>query len=193
MRRLAVLVVLGMVPLWGLGVVGLLDYDESAYGEVARAMLASGDWLAPNLCGNAFFEKPPLLYWTAAAGMKLLGVGPAGVRLGTVLAGALAPLALFASARRPLGALAAFASAVVLAASLEFAVLARIAVTDMLLLFWFVVCLGALHRAFEARERGNGWFALACVAAALAVLTKGAIGLLFPVAAGMLELAFRRR
>jgi 4-amino-4-deoxy-L-arabinose transferase-like glycosyltransferase len=63
----------------------------------------------------------------------------------------------------------------------------------MLLLLWFVVCLGALHRAFEARDRDTGWFALACAAAALAVLTKGAIWLLFPVAAGMLELVFRRR
>jgi 4-amino-4-deoxy-L-arabinose transferase-like glycosyltransferase len=193
MTRLAVLIALGMVPLYGLGLVGLVDYDESAYGEVARAMLASGDWLAPKLCGHPFFEKPPLLYWTAAAGMKLLGVGPAGVRVGTVLAGALAPLALFAFARRPLGTVAAFASALVLAASLEFAVLARLAVTDMLLVLWFVVCLGALHRAFEARDRGTGWFALACAAAALAVLTKGVIGLLFPVAAGMLELASRRR
>jgi 4-amino-4-deoxy-L-arabinose transferase-like glycosyltransferase len=193
MRRLAILIALGLVPIYGLGGVGLVDFDEAAYGEVARAMLASGDWLVPTLCGTAFYEKPPLLYWTAAAGLKLLGVGPAGVRLGTVLAGAVAPLALFAFARRPLGTRAAFASALVLAASLEFAVLARLAVTDMLLVLWSVVCLGALHRAFEACDRGNGWFTLACVAAGLAILTKGPIGLLFPVAAGMVELALRRR
>ena len=193
MKRLGFLLAVGLIPLFGLGAIGLVDYDESAYGEVARAMLASGDWIAPRLCGNPFFEKPPLLYWSAALGMKLVGVGPAGVRLGTAFAGAIAPLALFGFARRPLGERAAFASALVLATSLEFSVLARVAITDMLLLLWFVVCVGALHRAFEARDRGNGWFALACAASALAVLTKGAIGLLFPVAAGLAELAFRRR
>lgn len=181
------------MPLFGLGAIGLVDYDEAAYAEVARAMLATGNWLAPELCGHVWFEKPPLLYWTVAAGMKLLGLGAAGARLGTALAGALVPLALFGFARKPLGDRAAFAGALVLAASLEFAVLARLALTDMFLVLWFVVCLGALHRAFETRERDTGWFALACAAAALAVLTKGAIGMLFPAAAALLELGFRGR
>ncbi len=180
-----------MVPLFGLGAVGLVDYDESAYGDVARTMLASGDWLAPKLCGAAFFEKPPLLYWSMALGMKLLGVGPAGVRLATALAGLAAPLVLFAFARRPLGERAAFAGAFVLATSFEFGALARLAYTDMLLLLWFTVCVGALHRAFEAPEKGLGWFALAAGAAALAILTKGAIGVLLPGAAGLVELALR--
>ena len=193
MRRFGLLLALGLVPLLGLGAIGLVDYDEAAYAEVARAMLATGNWLAPNLCGHVWFEKPPLLYWTVAAGMKLLGVGPEGARLGTALAGCLAPLALFGFARRPLGERGAFAGALVLAASLEFAALARIALTDMLLLLWFVVCLGALHRAFEARERSTRWFALACAAAAGAVLTKGAIGALFPGLAALAELVFRGR
>jgi 4-amino-4-deoxy-L-arabinose transferase-like glycosyltransferase len=193
LKRLGLLLALGLVPLFGLGSIGLVDYDEAAYAEVARAMLATGDWIAPKLCGHLWFEKPPLLYWAEASGMKLLGVGPAGARLGSALAGAFAALALFGFARRALGERAAFAGALVLAASLEFAVLARLALTDMLLLLWLVVCLGALHRAFEARERSEGWFALACLAAALAVLTKGAIGFLFPGAAALLELGFRGR
>ncbi len=193
MRRFGFLLALGLVPLFGLGAIGLVDYDEAAYAEVGRAMLATGDWLVPKLCGHPWFEKPPLLYWTAAAGMKLLGVGPAGARLGTALAGALAPLLLFAFARRPLGDRVAFGSALALLASVEFAGIARLAFTDMLLLLWLVVCLGALHRAFEARERSTGWFALGCLAAALAVLTKGAIGVLLPGAVALLELGLRRR
>jgi 4-amino-4-deoxy-L-arabinose transferase-like glycosyltransferase len=193
MRRLGILGALGLAALVGLGAVGLVDYDEAAYGEIARAMLRTSDWLTPRLCGSEFFEKPPLLYWTAAAGMSLLGVGPAGVRLGTALAGAAAPLALFGFARRRIGERAAFAAGLVLVSSLELAVLARIAFTDMLLSLWLVVCLGALDRAFAARERANAWFALACLAAALAVLTKGAIGVLLPGAAGLAELAARGR
>ncbi|HXX48048.1 MAG TPA: glycosyltransferase family 39 protein [Myxococcota bacterium] len=193
MARLGMLGAIGLVALLGLGAIGLVDYDEAAYGEVARAMLRSGDWLVPRLCGAEFFEKPPLLYWTAAAGMELLGVGPAGVRLGTALAGLAAPLVLFGFARQPLGERAAFAAALVLASSLEFAVLARIAFTDMLLSLWLVLCMGALHRAFEGGERATRWFAAACVASALAVLTKGAIGVLLPGSAGLGELALRRR
>jgi 4-amino-4-deoxy-L-arabinose transferase-like glycosyltransferase len=193
MRKLGVLLALGLLPLLGLGALGLVDYDEAAYGEVARAMLARADWLVPTLCGEPWFEKPPLLYWTAALGMKLLGVGPAGVRLGTALAGAAAPIALYGFSRRPLGERAAFCAALVLAAGLEFAVLARIAFTDMLLLLCFTVCLGALHRAFEAREGALRWLALACLASGLAMLAKGAIGALFPGAVALGELVLRGR
>lgn len=193
MKRVAWLVALGAVPLFGLGAIGLVDYDEAAYGDVARNMLSSGDWLAPMLCGAPFFEKPPLLYWSAALGMKLVGVGPAGVRLFTALAGLLAPLVLFGFARRPLGERGAFLAALALASALEFAALARLAYTDMLLLLWLTTCVGALHRAFEAGRGGLGWFALASGAAALAVLTKGAVGVLLPGAAALAELALRGR
>ena len=91
-----------------------------------------------------------------------------------------------ARARRSFAALA-------LATSLEFVALSRIAFTDMLLLLWLTVCIGALHRAFEAPGTSaaavrHGWFALACVAAALAILTKGAIGVLFPGAVALAHL-----
>jgi 4-amino-4-deoxy-L-arabinose transferase-like glycosyltransferase len=195
MRKLGFLLALGLLPLLSLGATGLLDYDEAAYGDIARAMLARGDWLVPVMCGEPWFEKPPFLYWTSALGMKLVGVGSAGVRLGTALAGATAPLILFALSRRPLGARAAFAAAIALVSALEFAVLARLAFTDMLLLFWLTLCVGALHHAFEAGPGRGGarWFALACLACALAVLTKGPIGLALPAAAGAVELAFRGR
>jgi len=193
MRKLGLLLGLGLLPLLGLSSLGLLDYDEAAYGEVARAMLARGDWLVPQLCGVAWFEKPPLLYWSAALGMEAFGVGAVGVRLATALAGAVTPLVLFGFARRPLGERAAFAAALTLAAALEFSALARIAFTDMLLLSWLTLCLGALHRAFEPRAGDVRWLALGCAAAGLAVLTKGVIGAGFPALALAGELALRGR
>ncbi len=192
-RDVAWLVALGALGLVGLGSIGLVDYDEAAYAEIARAMWTSGDWLVPRLCGEVFFEKPPLLYWAQAAGMAAFGAGEVGARIGTALAGAATPLVLYAFARRPLGARVAFVAAVVLATSLEFAVLARVAFTDMLLVLWFTVCLGALQRVFEAPARGTGFFVVACVAAALAILTKGAIGVLFPGAVALVQLVWMRR
>jgi len=187
-REVGWLVALGLLGLVGLGSIGLVDYDEAAYAEVARAMWASGDWLVPRLCGETFFEKPPLLYWIEALGFAAFGIGELGARIGTALAGAATPIVLYAFAQRPLGARAALLAALALGTSLEFVVLSRIAFTDMLLLLWFTVCLCALHRAFEAPARGTGWFALACVASALAILTKGAIGVLFPGAVALVHL-----
>lgn len=187
-RDVVWLVALAGLGLLGLGSIGLVDYDEAAYAEVARGMWTSGDWLVPRLCGEVFFEKPPLLYWVQALGFAVFGVGEVGARIGTALAAAAVPLVLYGFARRPLGARAALFAAVALATSFEFVALARIAFTDMLLLLWFTVCIGALHRAFEAGPRGTGWFALACLASALAILTKGAIGVLFPGAVALVHL-----
>ncbi|MEX2207894.1 MAG: glycosyltransferase family 39 protein, partial [Myxococcota bacterium] len=202
------LAALGVLALLGLGSIGLVDYDEAAYAEVARTMWNSGDWLVPYLCGDAFYEKPPLLYWVQALGFAVFGVGEVGARIGTALAGAATPLVLYGFARRPLGPRAALFGALALATSLEFVALSRIAFTDMLLVLWLTICVASLHRAFEAPQRGTsargpmsggtsargpisdgtGWFALACVASGLAILTKGAIGVLFPGAVALVHL-----
>ena len=192
-RDVGWLAALGLLGLVGLGSIGLVDYDEAAYAEVARAMWTSGNWLVPRLCGESFFEKPPLLYWVQALGFAAFGIGELGARIGTALAGAATPFVLYAFARRPLGARAALFAALALGTSLELVVLSRVAFTDMLLLLWFTICLGALHRAFAAPALGTGWFALACIASALAILTKGAIGVLFPGAVALVHLALLGR
>jgi hypothetical protein len=122
------------------------------------------------------------------ASPSLFGVGrSARDRHGA--AGATTPArAVFA--RRPLGERGR-CSRTCARTSLEFVALSRIAFTDMLLLVWLSLCVAALHRAFEAPRRGTsgtGWFALACVASGLAILTKGAIGVLFPGAVALVHL-----
>ncbi|MGH2901317.1 MAG: ArnT family glycosyltransferase, partial [Solirubrobacteraceae bacterium] len=139
-RDVAWLAALALLGLFGLGSIGLVDYDEAAYAEVARAMWTSGDWLVPHLCGAVFFEKPPLLYWVQALGFAVFGVGETGARIGTALAAGAMPLVLYGFARRPLGARAALFAAVALATSFEFVALARIAFTDMLLMLWLTIC-----------------------------------------------------
>ena len=57
--------------LFDLGGAGFLGPDEPRYASVGREMQRSGDWVTPRLDGNAWFEKPPLLYWLTAAGRLL--------------------------------------------------------------------------------------------------------------------------
>jgi 4-amino-4-deoxy-L-arabinose transferase-like glycosyltransferase len=64
-----------------LGSRGLWEPDEGRYVEVAREMLASGDYLTPTLNGVPHFTKPPLTYWVVAAGLALLGGNEWGARL----------------------------------------------------------------------------------------------------------------
>ncbi|HMI86692.1 MAG TPA: glycosyltransferase family 39 protein, partial [Polyangiaceae bacterium] len=58
-----------------LGSFSLIDPWESRYGEVAREMLARGDWISPWWAQSGWdFTKPVLDFWMQALGMGALGV-----------------------------------------------------------------------------------------------------------------------
>ena len=59
-----------------------MDSTEARYAEVARLMLATGNWITPQAeLGVAFWGKPPLSTWLSAAAMALFGVNEFAVRL----------------------------------------------------------------------------------------------------------------
>ena len=60
--------------------------DEVRYGEIAREMLASGDWIVPRLNGLLYFEKPPLGYWLNALSLLIFGNNAFAVRFSSVVA-----------------------------------------------------------------------------------------------------------
>ena len=165
-----------------LGSLPLLDPDEPVYAQTAKEMLAAGDWLSPRIFGEVWFDKPPMYYWLVAGVTMLLGptewaarLPAAAMALGTVWL-------VYAFMKNRFGSASAAASAVVLATSLEFFYLAKGAVTDSTLTFFLTACLLAY---WEKR------IMLAYVLAALATLTKGPVGLLFPGAILLLELLSR--
>jgi 4-amino-4-deoxy-L-arabinose transferase-like glycosyltransferase len=174
----------------------LLEPDEARYAEIPREMLATGDWLVPRLNGVDYFEKPPLLYWANAAAIRLLGATPYAARLPSRLA-ALGTAALVAGALVPLfGGEACALAALVCLSSLLFFGLGRTNLTDGLLTFAMTLCIAALARFLEARDRGvpaHGWAALAGLGAGLAVLTKGLVGVVLPGGAFVLWAILRRR
>lgn len=161
----------------------LIHPDEGRYAELARGMLASGDWVTPRLNGILYFEKPALQYWATAAAFAAIGVGEAGARLWPALTGALTVGALWWTARRTLGPAPARAAACVLGGSvwwilnshfinLDTGLSSFMAVT--LLGFWFAQRDGA-----TASERRAGMLA-AWAGMALAVLSKGLVGVVLP-------------
>ena len=90
---LFLLVLCGGLFFFRLGVPGLMDPDEGRYAEIAREMLATGDFITPNLNFLPYLEKPPLVYWLTAFSLSVGGLNewaarfiPAVSALGGVMA-----------------------------------------------------------------------------------------------------------
>lgn len=161
----------------------LIKPDEGRYGELAREMAVSGDWVTPRLNGIKYFEKPPMHYWMGAAAITLFGQHEWTARLWSALTGALGIVLAWYTGRRLFGPAAGLYAALMLASSLMYVVVSHLNTLDMgLAVFMFLALCGfVLAQRDEASKRENAvWMHVAWAAMAGAVLTKGLIGVVIP-------------
>ena len=193
-----------VLQLGGLFSPGLLDDVDSVYTEIAREMLVRHDYVTPTIDGIRFFDKPPLMYWMAAGSMRIFGVHDWAARLPLAI-GVLALLIsvyalgirLFASTS-PVGhedrggLYAALATGISIGPYLY----TRFYIPDILVALWMTVAVHMLLIALERIDQNRSSLlpSLAFAAAtALNVLTKGLIGLVFPLGFALLYLLWARR
>lgn len=177
-----------------LGSIHLIDVDEPRYAEAAREMIATGNWLTPHFNYKPRFDKPALFYWLIALADLVFGINEFAARFWSAALASGLVFFLYGAMRRDLGRRPALAAAVVLATSLQFLALGRLAITDMALTAFIGAAAIALYRTLTAEGTSSRPWALAAyVFMSLAVLTKGPVGLVLPVAGAGLFLFWRRR
>jgi 4-amino-4-deoxy-L-arabinose transferase-like glycosyltransferase len=182
-RLLLLLLLLGVVWFGNLEHNKLALTDEGRYAEIPREMLASGDWITPRLNGLKYFEKPALQYWATATAYRLFGEHHWTVRLWAALTGFLGILATWYAGRRLFGAQAGLYGALVLASSLLYVGMGHMNTLDMGVSFFMGLGLSAFllaqHGAASRREN-KFWMHVVWASLALAVLSKGLIGVVLP-------------
>ncbi len=162
-----------LVTIPGLGNGTLWDNSETAYGEVAREILLTHDWIVMHLNAAAWFIQPPLYFWIAAIFAKIFGVTSFALRLPSALATiAIGSMTAYAVTRQA-GQRAGVYAGVVLSTCLMQAIVGRLAIMDALLdlavaftIFWW----------FRAVQTGRDrYFVYGWIAAALGFLAKGPV------------------
>lgn len=128
---------------WRLGGVPFIGFDEAVYSECAREMLASGDYVVPMVGGDRFFDKPPLCYWMQDASMRVFGVNSLGARLPSAVIGLLTVCWIAFLGGRLFGGRSGLYAGFVLATSILYAVIARMAIMDQAFSFTVSLALGA--------------------------------------------------
>ncbi len=201
-----VLLLLTIVAAWvvlefrGIFSPGLLDDVDALYTECAREMLVRHDYVTPFIDGIRFFDKPPLMYWMAAGSMRLFGINDWAARLPLALLTLALLLAVCALGTRLFNRRGGLYAGLVTVTCIGPYLFTRFVIPDMLLALWMtlgahllVEAVGLLGQAVvpERRLRWVCW-GFAAVAA-LNVLTKGLIGLVFPLGLVLLYLLATRQ
>ena len=180
---LALMVALAVGWFTSLGYRDLIRPDEGRYAEIAREMVASGDWLTPRLNDFKYFEKPALQYWATAAAFSSFGISEWTARLWAALTGFAGILLVGFTGLRLFGRDAGLYAAAVTASSFLYVFIAHANTLDMGLTFFLTAAVCAFVLAQHDGQGPAGrrnWMLAAWAAAALAVLSKGLIGLLLP-------------
>lgn len=165
-----------------IGSYALFTPDEGRYSEVAREMVASGDYVTPRLNGVAFLDKPVLYYWLQASAIHLFGLKEWSLRFWPALLGILGSLVTYLAGSILFSRRAGWLSALILAtcplyygaahyANLDLEVAVLISNALLFFLMSSQLSLGKLRSAF---------LMTAYFFAAMAFLTKGLIGIAFP-------------
>ena len=169
--------------------------DEGRYAEIPREMVASGDWVTPRLNDLKYFEKPPLQYWATAVAYEVFGEHQWTSRLWAALTGFLGLWLTWFTGARLFGRTAASYATVLLGSSLLYVGMAHINTLDMGVTFFVTLGLFAMMLAqrdpFNVPHR-RGWMLLAWAAMALAVLSKGLMGIILPGTALLIYIGIQR-
>ena len=151
----------------------LNDTTEARYGEIARIMLETGNWVTPmQTYGIPFWAKPPLSTWLSAFSMKLFGVNELAARLPSLLLSIGVLGLIWDLAKKQSGTNVAITAVVVLAGSLFFMLDAGTVMTDPSLLFCITLSLVSFWKAIGGNKR---WGYLFFVGLGLGLLAKGPI------------------
>jgi 4-amino-4-deoxy-L-arabinose transferase-like glycosyltransferase len=170
----------------------LLDDVDTIHAEAAREMLLRHDWVTMYTNGLRYLEKAPLMYWSLAASYEVFGISDWSTRLPLMLSFLALVLATYRLGSHAFGERGGFYSGLALVTSIGPYIFTRFLIPDVMVGLWLALSYLFFLRSLEEDPptRLTCWgFAAVC---ALNVLTKGLIGLIFPIAAIGLYLLLTR-
>lgn len=185
-RELALIIAVSLPFIfWGIGSVSLLDPDEGLYGSTAREMAEQRDWITPHFNGLRYLEKPPLYFWLTALTFALFEPSEWATRLWSAVPTLGTAVLTWRIGGLLYGGLAGALSAVVLVTNAAVFRYTRVAATDWLLVFSLTLAIyGFVKTVLSQSSIVNGQRSgpmLFYLGMALGVLSKGLIGVVFPL------------
>lgn len=168
-----------------IGSYALMDVDESRYVLMAKDMFHTKDFLTLYLNNEYFFEKPPLYFWGECLSFAAFGkVNEFTARFPVALYGASCCYLMYFMGRKIVSRKFGIISSLILATSLEFVILAKFAILDIVVstCIGFSICFGKIVYFCRESHRKYFWW-LFYIFSGLAVMAKGIPGFVVPFGA----------
>ena len=164
----------------------ITDPVESNYVLSAITMLKHNSWISPMIYDQVWYDKPPLTYWALMISYKLFGISDFTSRIpNTLIASGSVALMYHLVYRIKESTHIAVTSAILLFGALQFWYISHAVITDGFLFFFSLAIFGYSYLAFTNNDKHS--MVKAYGAAALAVVTKGPVGIVLP---GLILLLF---
>ena len=175
-----------------IGTGDLYSETEGQYAGAAREMAASHNWLLPTNNGIPRLQKPPLLYWLIIASYEILGVNEAAARLPVAVAVVATVALIFLIGEKISDYWRGFIAGLIYLSFCGTFLLARIVMPEPLVSAFMAGAMFCGICGYERKRHRRVWFAGVWIFAALACLTKGLLGIVYPVVVFVLLSIFYR-
>lgn len=172
----------------------LMDDVDASQAQMAKNMLASGDWVSARLDGILYLDKAPMKYWMTAICYTIFGVHDWAARLPSAFSAILLCWVVVRFGRWACSPKAGLYAGLIVATCVGLFLFTRIVIPDVILTLSMTLALWGFLRAIDDGEpRPRPWAYLCAVNLAAGVLIKGLIGLVFPLGTGFVFLLVTRR
>ena len=166
----------------------VLDNADAVHAEAAKEMLLRHDWVTMYVNGVRYLQKAPLLYWLVATSYQIFGINEFAVRFPTALAIVLLGWITYMFGRWAYSQKAGLYAAAILVSCFGMFLFTRIMIPEAILTLLFTIAHFCFLRAFFGTGKQKRFYYGFYAATALAVLTKGLIGIIFTVGPAFLFL-----
>ncbi|WP_031482096.1 ArnT family glycosyltransferase [Maridesulfovibrio frigidus] len=191
---ISVLILLALQSMFTMDYRSLWFSDEVRYAEVYHQMKDAGHWLVMYLNGVAYPDKPPVYFWflslidtvTPADGISVFFLGSA-LSAGIFLASTVALAKTLGCGRKT-----TLATGLVLITNIFFIGIAHYSRMDLLFasfIIWTNIC---LFKAFHSNNAPR-WILSAFALMGIATLTKGPLGIVFPLLTAVCYLFWKQK
>jgi 4-amino-4-deoxy-L-arabinose transferase-like glycosyltransferase len=169
-----------IVTLLGIGSYGLYEPHEGHFAMVGQEMVWRSDWITPHLNGSPYLNKPPFLYWLIAISTKIFGSTEFAARLPISFMGWVGIIIAWKWTRELWGINSSRVAALMLSVTLGWFIFTHQILIDVVL---GTLLLSSNYFLWRLLSQPRSWlyWVGAYASLALCVLTKGLIGIVFPL------------